>query len=56
VKGWRLLANGGYDHQFHDIGALDDLDKKETDWQNYLKEETGEKPDEFTLDDEERRD
>lgn len=55
VKGWRLFANGGYDHQFYDTKELDNLDKKETDWQNYLKEEVGTKPEEFTVEDEEQR-
>ena len=36
--------------------ALDALDKKETEWQNYLKDESGERPPEFTLEDEEERD
>ena len=26
LKGWRLLANGGHDHQFFDADALDSLE------------------------------
>lgn len=51
-----MLGNGGYDHQFYNIKELDDLDTKEINWQNYLKDESNPKPEEFTLKDEERRD
>lgn len=57
LKGWRALANGGYDHQFFDSVRLDELDKKLVDWKEY--EETPEKfdtkPEEFTADDEEEK-
>jgi hypothetical protein len=35
LKGWRLTANGGYDHQFFDIAKLDALEAKETLWNGY---------------------
>lgn len=50
-----MLANGGYDHQFFKIKALDELDAKETRWQDFLKDETQPQPEEFTLKDEEER-
>jgi len=35
LTGWRLRANGGYDHQFFDAEALDRLDKKEAAWKEF---------------------
>lgn len=29
LKGWRAIANGGYDHQFFNIEELDKLEEKE---------------------------
>jgi HAND len=35
LKGWRLICNGGYDHQFFDGAKLDALEEKETKWNLY---------------------
>ena len=35
--GWRLVANGGYDHQFFDSNVLDKLEAKEIAWKEYCK-------------------
>jgi len=35
LKGWRLMANGGYDHQFLNVEKLDILDEKERKWKKY---------------------
>ncbi len=68
--GWRQQANGGYDHQFFNVGELDKLEEKEQAWKDYaeqikLREEAkaGEpvpelpttKPDEFTEEDQKRK-
>ena len=37
-KGWRALANGGYEHQFFNIKKLDELEEKENNWNSYLDE------------------
>ena len=34
--GWKLLAGGGYIHQFYDSATLDYLDEKEKLWKEYL--------------------
>ena len=34
--GWKLLAGGGYLHQFYDAATLDYLDEKEKLWKEYL--------------------
>ena len=34
--GWKLLAGGGYIHQFYDANTLDYLDEKEKLWKEYL--------------------
>ena len=34
--GWKLLAGGGYSHQFFDASTLDYLDEKEKLWKEYL--------------------
>ena len=34
--GWKLLAGGGYPHQFFDAATLDYLDEKEKLWKEYL--------------------
>ena len=34
--GWKLLAGGGYTHQFFDANTLDYLDEKEKLWKEYL--------------------
>ena len=34
--GWKLLAGGGYIHQFFDANTLDYLDEKEKLWKEYL--------------------
>jgi SWI/SNF-related matrix-associated actin-dependent regulator of chromatin subfamily A member 5 len=34
--GWKLLAGGGYNHQFFDASTLDYLDEKEKLWKEYL--------------------
>ena len=35
LKGWRAIANGGYDHQFFDAAKLDSLEEKENAWLAY---------------------
>jgi hypothetical protein len=35
--GWRLAANGGYDHQFFNSAELDRLEAKENAWKEYCK-------------------
>jgi len=52
-KGWKSMANGGYEHQFYDTETLDKLDKKEEAWLEYLKLSKAEDcelkaPEEFT--------
>ena len=57
LKGWRALANGGYDHQFFNSKRLDELDKKLVDWKEYEEspEKFEEKPEEFTEQDEQEK-
>ena len=57
LKGWRALANGGYDHQFFNNKRLDELDKKLVDWKEYEEspEKFEEKPEEFTEQDEQEK-
>lgn len=50
LKGWRLMANGGYDHQFLNVEKLDILDEKERKWKKYQEDasEFDSKPPSFT--------
>jgi len=55
LKGWKAIANGGFDHQFFDNDKLDELDEKEANWldftkneEEYLKVHEGVKPVQFT--------
>jgi len=36
LKGWRVTANGGYDHQFFEVAKLDALEEKENNWIAYV--------------------
>lgn len=57
LKGWRALANGGYDHQFFNNDRLDELDEKLIKYKEYEEdpEKFDEKPPEFTQEDEEEK-
>ena len=39
LRGWRLVANGGYDHQFFENDKLDELEEKEQNYAEFLKDE-----------------
>ena len=52
LKGWKLLGNGGYDHQFFDSEALDALEQKESAWKDYCQQDEQADcsvPEEFTF-------
>ena len=55
-KGWKALANGGYDHQFFNNEELDALDEKEKAWKTHLEEPSTPPPVEWTQVDQDRRD
>lgn len=38
LRGWRAIANGGYDHQFFNIERLDELEAKLINYQKYQKD------------------
>lgn len=62
LKGWKALANGGYDHQFFDNTKLDALDEKEQTWLNFqqnqeefLKQNDNQKAAQFSKKDQQQR-
>ena len=57
LKGWRILANGGYDHQFFNNDRLDELDAKLIKHKEYQEEpdKFSKPPSEFNEKDEEEK-
>ena len=57
LRGWRAIANGGYDHQFFEIDRLDELDEKLLKFKQYDEspEDFNEPPPEFSEKDEEEK-
>ena len=63
-KGWRAFIGGGHPFQFFPFEELDALDAKEEKWNQYISEkprrrtrkDSGNKPEKFTDEDEEKRD
>jgi SWI/SNF-related matrix-associated actin-dependent regulator of chromatin subfamily A member 5 len=57
LKGWRAIANGGYDHQFFNIERLDELDNKQLKFQEFQEDPSGfdKSPPEFTDKDEKEK-